>query len=245
MNYKNYKLNYIENVFSILIWGLISSVLALFFYRSVIAAGILMLFYPLFRSYLKRILQERRDWTIELEFKEMIRILAVNLQSGYSAENAFANTYHEMKNLFPKKSIMTLECEAIVRGLNNNVTIENLVSSLGNRSGNKEIEDFASIFAIAKRSGGNLKEIILDTVDVIDSKIEMKREFRILISSKQFEHRIMCVIPFVILSYISFTSPGYFDVLYKNIFGVTVMSICLTVYVGAFLWGENTINIKM
>ena len=73
----------------------------------------------------------------------------------------------------------------------------------------------------------------------------MKREFRILISSKKFEPRIMCLIPFVILIYIGVTSPGYFDVLYKNMSGVLIMSACLAVYAGAFLWGEHIVNLKI
>ena len=140
---------------------------------------------------------------------------------------------------------MTRECETIVRGLENNLVLEKLVLSFGERSCVEEISEFTEVFSIAKRSGGNLKEIISDTTEVIDTKIEMKREFRTLISSKKFEHRLMCVIPFVILGYIGITSPGYFDLLYGNTRGVLIMSVCLAVYLGAFIWGENIANIKM
>ncbi|MBO4785156.1 MAG: type II secretion system F family protein [Lachnospiraceae bacterium] len=179
-----------------------------------------------------------------LEFKEMIRIIAVNLQAGSSAENAFRSAYREIRYMFGEKSFMTKECEFIVRGLENNLVLENLVASFGERSCIEEIRDFSEVFSVAKRSGGNLKEIIADTTDVIDTKIEMKREFRTLISSKRFEHRLMCVIPFVILGYIGVTSPGYFDMLYGNTRGIAIMTVCLFVYLGAFLWGEKIADIK-
>ena len=118
------------------------------------------------------------------------------------------------------------------------------MASFGERSCIEEIKDFSEVFSIAKRSGGNIKEIISDTTDVIDAKIEMKREFRTLISSKRFEHRLMCVIPFAILGYIGVTSPGYFDMLYGNMRGIVIMTICLFVYLGAFLWGEKIADIK-
>ncbi|MBQ2184566.1 MAG: type II secretion system F family protein [Lachnospiraceae bacterium] len=244
MRYDKYKLSFKECFIGIFIWSIASLVLSYFFYRSFMAGVIIFLFFPVFLIFVKKYLLEQRKWKMTLEFKEMIRIIAVNLQAGSSAENAFRNAYREIKYMFGEKSFMTKECEFIVRGLENNLVLENLVASFGERSCIEEIKDFSEVFSIAKRSGGNLKEIISDTTDVIDTKIEMKREFRTLISSKRFEHRLMCVIPFVILGYIGVTSPGYFDMLYGNMRGVMIMTVCLFVYLGAFLWGEKIADIK-
>lgn len=245
MKYNVYKLRIYEVAVCLLIWLAVSVFLAFFFYRSLLAALILFLFFPVFLRFVKKYLQRKRDWKMTLEFKEMLRILSINIQAGNSPENAFINTYREMKDLFGVRSIMAKECEIIVRGLENNIVIENLVSSLGERSSNEEIAEFAEIFSIAKRSGGNLKEIITDSTEMIDSKIEIKREYRILISSKKFEHRIMCCVPFIILIYIGLTSPGYFDMFYGNLTGVAIMSVCLAVYLGAFIWGEKIADIKV
>ena len=244
MRYDKYKLSFKECFIGIFIWSIASLVLSYFFYRSFMAGVIIFLFFPVFLIFVKKYLLEQRKWKMTLEFKEMIRIIAVNLQAGSSAENTFRNAYPEIKYMFGEKSFMTKECEFIVRGLENNLVLENLVASFGERSCIEEIKDFSEVFSIAKRSGGNLKEIISDTTDVIDTKIEMKREFRTLISSKRFEHRLMCVIPFVILGYIGVTSPGYFDMLYGNMRGVMIMTVCLFVYLGAFLWGEKIADIK-
>lgn len=244
MRYDKYKLSFKECFIGIFIWSIASLVLSYFFYRSFTAGVTIFLFFPVFLIFVKKYLLEQRKWKMTLEFKEMIRIIAVNLQAGSSAENAFRNAYREIKYMFGEKSFMTKECEFIVRGLENNLVLENLVASFGERSCIEEIKDFSEVFSIAKRSGGNLKEIITDTTDVIDTKIEMKREFRTLIASKRFEHRLMCVIPFVILGYIGATSPGYFDMLYGNMRGVSIMTVCLFVYLGAFLWGEKIADIK-
>ena len=245
MRYDKYKLSLKEILISILIWAVASAILSYFFYRSLIAGVVIFFFFPVFLIFVKKYLLEKRKWKMTLEFKEMIRIIAVNLQAGSSAENAFRSAYREIRYMFGEKSFMTKECEFIVRGLENNLVLENLVASFGERSCIEEIRDFSEVFSVAKRSGGNLKEIIADTTDVIDTKIEMKREFRTLISSKRFEHRLMCVIPFVILGYIGVTSPGYFDMLYGNTRGIAIMTVCLFVYLGAFLWGEKISNIKI
>jgi tight adherence protein B len=244
MRYDKYKLNIKEIFISVFIWAAASALLSYFFYRSLIAGVIIFFFFPVFLIFVKKYLLEQRKWKMTLEFKEMIRIIAVNLQAGSSAENAFRSAYREIRYMFGEKSFMTKECEFIVRGLENNLVLENLVASFGERSCIEEIRDFSEVFSVAKRSGGNLKEIIADTTDVIDTKIEMKREFRTLISSKRFEHRLMCIIPFVIIGYIGATSPGYFDMLYGNMRGIVIMTICLLVYLGAFLWGEKIADIK-
>ena len=244
MRYDKYKLSLKELLSGILIWAVASVILSYFFYRSIIACFIIFIFFPVFLIFVKKYLLEKRKWKMTIEFKEMIRIIAVNLQAGCSAENAFRSAYREIRYMFGEKSFMTKECEFIVRGLENNLVLENLLASFGERSCIEEIKEFSEVFSIAKRSGGNLKEIIADTTDVIDTKIEMKRDFRTLISSKRFEHRLMCIIPFVILGYIGTTSPGYFDNLYGNMRGVVIMTACLFVYLGAFLWGEKIADIK-
>ncbi|MBO4310368.1 MAG: type II secretion system F family protein [Lachnospiraceae bacterium] len=244
MSYDKYRLNIKEITAGAFIWIMLTGILAYFFYRSFVAWVLLWLFFPLFLKYEKKRLSEKRRWKLTLEFKEMIRILSVNLQAGNSAETSFVGAYRDMKKMYGK-SDMTRECEAIVRGLENNIVIENLVSEFAKRSCVDEIKEFAEVFAIAKRSGGNIREIIADTTEVIDMKIDMKREFKTLISSKRFEHRIMCVIPFAIIGYIGLTSPGYFDMFYHNPRGVLIMSVCLAVYIGAFLWGEKISNIKI
>ena len=45
--------------------------------------------------------------------------------------------------------------------------------------------------------------------------------------------------PMGILLYLKVTSPGYFDVLYGNVEGVCVMSVCLAVYLAAYALSER------
>lgn len=174
MDYKNYKFGYGEIIKYILIWGGISAVLAYFFYRSAIGAIVLFLFLPLFMKYERKKCQEKRAMKMRLEFKEMLRFLSTELQTGESVENALFCVYREMKKMFGEKSEMVKECEAIVRGIENNVVTEKLFMSLGVRSGIDEIYDFSEVFYSANRSKGNLREIILDTTETINAKIEMK-----------------------------------------------------------------------
>lgn len=245
MRYDTYFFSIKEKVLLVFVWIGISGVLAYFFYRSWIVFGIVLLFYPVFLKWQRKRSVKKRKWELTLAFREAVVMVSANLQAGNSVENAFRRTYGDLKSLFGEEADITKEFLLIGRGLDNNLILEKLLVDFAMRSCVEDIMDFADIFAVAKRSGGNLREIITDTAEVISDKIEMKRALRILISEKQFEQKIMSVIPFFILIYIGFTSPGYFDSLYHNLSGMGIMTACLIGYVLALFWGMKITAIEV
>lgn len=105
--------------------------------------------------------------------------------------------------------------------------------------------EFAQVFAAAKRNGGNLTEVIERSASIIEEKVETEKEIQILVSARKLEQRIMNVVPFGILLYISVTSKGFFDVLYHNPAGIIIMTVCLAVYVAAVLLSGKIVNIEV
>lgn len=101
--------------------------------------------------------------------------------------------------------------------------LELLLADLGIRSGEPDIEDFAEVFSIAKRSGGNLNDIIRRSAAVTGEKIEVKQEIQTLLSSRRYEQKIMNMVPFLIMAYLQLTSRGFFDCLYFNAAGILIM----------------------
>lgn len=245
MNYETYIFSRREKCSLCMQWLIISGIIGYFFYKSWIAFGVLSIFMPVFIRWRKKEYIKKRKWELTLAFREAVGMVSGNLQAGNSIENAFRRAYGDLTQLYGKEADISLEFLAVGRGLDRNMLLENLLMDFGNRSGVEDIKEFADIFAVAKRSGGNLREIIADTAEAISAKTEMKRELRILISEKQFEQKIMCIIPFFILAYIGMTSPGYFNMLYHNLSGVGIMSACLVAYAAALLWGMKITEIEV
>ena len=98
---------------------------------------------------------------------------------------------------------------------------------------------------MAKRSGGNMTDIIGRTIAVISRKMDVEKEIDVLISSKRLEAGIMNIVPFFIIFYISITSNGFFDPLYHNVVGVILMTICMLVYFAAYLLSQKIVNITI
>ena len=85
--------------------------------------------------------------------------------------------------------------------------------------------------------------IIQNTSAQICEKIDVKREIDIILASKKYEFRIMCAIPYVMIMYLQFSFPEFVDVLYGNVVGIGVMTLCLGIYAGACIYGFRLIKI--
>lgn len=216
--------------------------LAVFFYRSLWAVAPLAVVGVLYFRMLKRKKTEKYRQELELQFKECIMSVATSLRAGYAVENAFLESRRDMRLLYGGQSPIYQELEVIRRGLVINVALEELLRDLAVRSNSREIQQFAEVFVIAKRNGGSLPEIIHSSSVIIAQKLDAKREIQTSLSGRQMEQRIMKIMPFAILLYISVSYPGYFDMLYHNWQGVAIMTVCLLVYLAAYALSDRILG---
>ena len=179
------------------------------------------------------------------QFTDTIQSVTGSLQSGYSIENAFLEAEKEICALHGKDSLMAAELGKLRHGMHNRISIEQQLLRFGYGCEVEEIRDFTEVFAILKRSGGNLREMIRRTADLTGQRLEVEQEITQQLSSRSFELKIMTAVPFCLYGYVELTSPGFFDVLYHNLAGVCVMTVCLAVYMGAIALAWKISNIQV
>jgi len=212
---------------------------AWFFYRSPAAVLFLIpLAIPYIRFRRKQKTEKYREQLTE-QFKEALGSMLTAMKAGFSAENAVRETYEEMKFLYGAQSPICREFQKICRGLDSHVPLEQLMNDFGEYSRIEAIREFAQTFTIAKRSGGNMTEIMSRTVRILQDGMDVEKEINILVSARKLEQRIMNLVPFLIVGYVSVASRGFFTPLYHNPAGIFIMSICLAVYVTAFAISEK------
>lgn len=216
-----------------------------FFYRSWIACMCLMPLLFLFLKEKKKNLAGKRRQELSVEFKDMILAVSANQKAGYSIENAFRESYRDMEMLYGAEAVICLEMKYMIAGLDNNVVLEKLIYSLGLRSDLPDIVQFADIFLIAKRSGGNMTDILAKTAALIEQKAETDKEIQVMLSARKMEQKIMNIVPFLIIFYVSSTSKGFFDVLYHNLIGTIIMTVCLGFYMAAYLLSRRIVEIEV
>lgn len=182
---------------------------------------------------------------LSVQFKDMLTALTAAMRAGYSVENGLKEALKEMQVTHGEDSEI---CEALTRMINSlrmGVSAENVFFAFAEESGVEDIYTFASIFAIAKRSGGDMVEIMKKTAADISQKTETRAEIAVLISSKKFEQNIMMLMPAAIIVYMDVTSAGLLDPLYGNLTGIIIMTACLLLYGLAWILSGRIINIEV
>lgn len=195
-----------------------------------------------FCLYERQQLAKKRKWQFMIEFKDAMDAFVSALVAGYSFENAISETYHDLLMLYGKETIMTEELKDIRQKLSLQRPLDELWLELGRRSGTEDVITFAQIYTTARKSGGNLIQVMRRTAANIGEKMEIQREIQTMIAGKKMEATLMMVIPLLILVYMKVFSPGFLDPLYQGILGRLIMTGALLLYVFAVWWSRKIMS---
>lgn len=202
-------------------------------------------FFVLFLKWKRKQLIYERKKRLNYQFKDALNSLSVAVQAGYSVENAVTACARDLERLYGKDEDIMEEFRYMVSQQHVSVPVEELFLDLGRRSGIEDIENFASVFSTAKRTGGDMSKIIQKVARMLGDKIDVKKEIDATLAAKKSEQMIMSVMPAGIILYLQLTSPGFLSVLYGNLFGVCAMSICLGIYALAYWLGKRIVDIEV
>ncbi len=215
------------------------------FYHTVLAAVPLSPLGIWLYLHLKQDLIHKKEQEFLLQFKEMIQAVASALNTGYSVENAMREAAKELGYLYKKDTVIMKELQLMLRQMQLMIPMEQVFEDFARRVQLEDVHNFATVFLAAKRSGGDMIAIIQDTADKIGEKIDVKREIDTVLSSKKYELQVMTVVPYGMILYMMFSFPDFMDSLYGNLFGVGVMSVCLAVYIAAYVLGIRLTEIEV
>ena len=238
-DYRQYEFDKREWIAAVALGGGVVLFLAWFFYRSIWAVPPLAPLGYFLIGEQKRKKGERRRLELTEQFKECILSVSASLQAGYAVENAFLESREDMKNLYGESSLIYRELEILRRGLVMGKPLEEMLLEFGERSACPEIEQFVQMFAVAKRRGGNLPQMIRTSAGLISQKLEARQEIAVLLSGRKMEQNIMRLMPFGIVFYVGSTYTDYFSPLYHSLTGALVMTFCLLLYAASVWVGER------
>ena len=216
-----------------------------FFYQSLWAMAPLSVIGVMYFQTEKRGMVQKKKELAREQFKELMLLVSTGQRAGFSAENAFISSYQDMKVLYGEESAICRVIEILKSGKENNIAFSKLWKQIGGQLGITEIKEFAQVYEISHESSGNMAAVMDKTADIIVRRIETEKEIAVLLSARKLEQKIMNVMPFAIMLYISITSPGYFQGLYHSLGGALIMSFCLLLYVSAYVLSVKIISIEI
>lgn len=245
MNNQNIRISKKEYFINIFVISLIIFIAAKLFYGS-FAVGLMLipLEIPILRQRKEKIITKKEE-QLETAFKDMLISVTDALKTGYSIENAIKESYRDLLSVYGYESVICQELRLMISRINLNVSIESVMTEFAQRMGLKSADMFARMFITAKRTGGNMTEIIKNVTDDIVLKESVKDEIRVMMNSKKTEQKVMTVIPLFLLLYINITSQGFLDIMYESVMGRCVMTVCLFCYMAAYIWSEKITEIEV
>ena len=242
-DYRGYEFDKKERIVCFFEGLLLNTVISILFYNALIAmipGMVLVVFY--FKEK-KHVLARKRMQDMRRELKEFLNALIVALQTGRSLENAFKEATKDLVRYTEKDTSLVKELKQICIKINLGESMEKLLAEFSKRSHLEELEYFSEVFSIGKRSGGNIVAIMKNTIRMLQERMEAEEEIITTITEKKLEFQVMTVIPLAIILYLRIGAGNLMNRLYGNVSGVCVMTVCLVIYGGCYLYGKRLLEI--
>ncbi len=192
---------------------------------------------------IKKSMQKRRDNQLKRQFMDLLETLSTSLSAGGTVNDAFINAASDLRNQYTDSDMIIVELDEIISGLNNGHTIEKLLDNLGQRSGNEDIENFANVMGNCYRLGGDFKNVVRKTRDIISEKMQIDEEINTKVTSNKLQLNVMSLMPIVIVGFLKKGGSTFAENLATPI-GAAVMTVSILVFVGAYVWGTKIIDVK-
>jgi len=243
-DYSIYRLTPVQAILGAAVGMTVGTVAVLIMFSSVIPALVCL---PGFAfsgiMIIKRVGKKRRRRQLLLQFKELLESLSGSFLAGRNVYGAFEDALYDLESSHGSEAMMTGETAVIVEGLKNGKTIEELLLSLAERTGEEDIIDFADTFSACCRTGGDLKQTVAFSRDIICEKITVKMEIDAAVASGKNEMNILIFMPFVVV----FMLRGLGTELVSGIYAVNIIVrlVATAMFAGAYFLGMKITDIKV
>lgn len=203
-------------------------------------AGAVRLFLPIRNEQLRLARQSK----LKSQFRDMLEAISTSLSAGKNVQDSFSSVYADLKNQYEEDAFILQELYVINAGLVNGITIEELLDDFGKRSGCEDIQDFASVFEICYRKGGNIRDTIRNTYDILSDKMAITEEIETVVTGSKSEQSLMLIMPIVLIGMIKFGSPE-FAANFVTSSGLAATTIALAMFVASYFLGRIVLDIKV
>lgn len=185
-----------------------------------------------------------RQKKLKSQFRDMLEAVTTSLSAGHNIRESFFAVYDDMRAQYDDSAYIIQELYVIRSGLNNNATIEELLNDFGTRSGCEDIADFANVFDICNQRGGNPRDIIRNTYEILSDKMEIAEEIETVVTGSKSEQYLMLVMPVLLIGMIKVSSPD-FAANFVTLTGILSTLAALALFVVSYFIGRKVLDIKV
>lgn len=244
---KDYNI-YLPGVAEKIVWFIlgmiVSGVVIYIFYENIIASVIVgalcgYFFIPI-RT--KQVIKKRQK-KLTVQFRSLLDALSTSIGAGKNMYDSFSGAAEDLTVQFSEDADIVREVNIIRSGLDNNIAIEALLLNFAERSNVEDVRNFANVFVTCYQKGGNIKDVIKNTVSIIGDKIEIQMELETMVSGQKNEQNIMLVMPVVFIVVLKSMGGDLIDL--QSPVGIMSVTAALIIFVLAYFISKKILNIKL
>ncbi|MDR1000313.1 MAG: pilus assembly protein TadB [Clostridiales bacterium] len=216
------------------------------FYHNLLLCLLLMPASFFFLGPIKKNLAAKRKRELMFQFRDALTSLTSSLSSGSVVETAIEEAIRDLQVIYPYENVMIInEFSLIVQRKRYGSSVEEALKDFSLRANLQCITDFVDVFSSVNSVGGNNIDIIRNSVNMINDKIEIENGINILVSGKKLEQRILTAAPLGFIWILSIVSGDYLTPMFTTIQGHMVMTGVLMVNIIAYMISSSIMNIEL
>lgn len=189
-------------------------------------------------------IQQSRQKKLRTQFRDMLEALTTAMNAGSNVHDAFISVQEDLKNQYEEDAFILRELFIINTGTANGFIMEELLEDFGRRSGIEDIKNFADVFQICYRQGGNIKDTLRNTNEIISDKMMVEEEIETTVSGSKSEQYIMLVMPVLLIGMIKLSSPEFGDN-FTTMAGLIATTIGVVLFIASYFVGKKLLEIRI
>ncbi len=183
---------------------------------------------------------EKREQAFRLQFCDYLDAVSMSLACGRNTYDTFLSASADMRTLYAEDAPICLAGEYIAGNLMAGEPLESLLETVAKESHCEDVETFGNVYLICEQAGGNLKQVVDQSRNMLTEKISIEAEISVLLAGPKNELYVMTGMPLVILTAMKLLSTDLFTAEH-----LAINLVALALFTFAFLLGRNMVKIRV
>ena len=119
-----------------------------------------------------------------------------------------------------------------------------MLEDFGKRSGLLDIISFSNVFKVTFRKGGNIKESVKNSHEILSEKMLITEEIETMVTASKTEQKLMFFMPILLIGMFKIGSPDFADK-FTSPAGLVSTTIGVILFVVSYFIAQKILDIKI
>jgi Flp pilus assembly protein TadB len=181
----------------------------------------------------------RRQAKFADQLPDMLQFVSGSLRSGFSLGQALDAAVREDTQPVASEFSRALAESRI------GVDLEGALDQVADRMESADLRWTVIAIRIQRETGGNLAEVLGNTVETMRERAQLKRHVRALSAEGRLSAYILVSLPIFIGGWIFLTRRSYLRPMYSSTVGIIMLTIACLLVVGGALWMRKLVKVEV